>query len=445
MRNLKPKGRNLPIATLAEIISEESPFARDGSGLLYNYEFGVYRPNGQERIARRVKELAVEWGQEGLWNPMLASAAADYIRADAPTLWDAPPPNILNLTNGLLYLEPSKLQGLKPQLRRHSPKHLTSVQLPLEYDRQAQCRNWEEFVHSSFPADAYELAWEILAFLIAPTAIQKAVILTGEGANGKSAFLSGVTSFLGEDNVSNVSLHQLETDKFAVADLFGKVANICSDIPARKLFTTATFKAITGGDRIRGERKYRNAFFFLASAKLLFSANQLPPADDSTHAFARRLLIVPFERTFDEGAANTIPRSELDRKLSHPTELSGLLNKAIQALPRLRKTGFSNSPSVKTALDEYCNLSNPLGEWVEGHLEIAPELFVEKRSIIDQFNKSERKNQRAPMTDTAFGRALRRRVPDLASAQRKIDGRLCEVYIGIGRKPVKIFKRSSYS
>jgi putative DNA primase/helicase len=322
---------------------------------------------------------------------------------------------------------------------------LSPVQIPVEYDPKAQCPEWESFVRTTFPDDAQELAWEIIAWLIATTSIQKAVILTGEGANGKSAFLSGLTAFLGGQNVSNVSLHQLERDKFAVADLFGKLANICSDIPASKLFETATFKAITGGDRIRAERKYHDAFFFQARAKLLFSANQLPTSDDGTHAFARRLLILPFERTFEEGSGETIPRDELDRRLSDPGELSGLLNRALAALPRLQAQGFSNPESVQRAIEEYCRLGNPVSEFVQECLDTSPERYVEKRRLINRFNQWTQKNKRPPMTDTAFGKALRRVATGVTDSQKVIDGKLREVYCGVGFPYVKVFNARSYS
>src|SRR2546430_6489327 len=54
-------------------------------------------------------------------------------------------------------------------------------------------------------------------------------------------------------------------------------------------------------------------------------------------------------RIFEEGAAETIGRNELDVRLADPAELSGVLNKALKALPSLRARGFSESQSTREA------------------------------------------------------------------------------------------------
>ena len=51
--------------------------------------------------------------------------------------------------------------------------------------------------------------------------------------------------------------------------------------------------------------------------------------------FIRRWLVAPFTRTFEEGAEGTLPRKVIDATLADPQELSGVLNKALAALPRI--------------------------------------------------------------------------------------------------------------
>lgn len=212
----------------------------------------------------------------------------------------------------------------------HSPKFLSPVQLPIRFDPAAKCPAWDQFIAEVFPGDSEAIAWEVAAWLITPdTSIQKAVLLTGEGANGKSTYLRALVAFVGKHNTSVVSLHRLEQDKFAVARLVGKLANICPDLPSAHLASTSMFKAITGGDVLHGEYKYLDSFEFVPYAKLVFSANQPPRSDDPTHGSFRRWLVVPFMRTFDEGTSGTLPREVLDARLSEPAELSGVLVKAL--------------------------------------------------------------------------------------------------------------------
>jgi len=72
------------------------------------------------------------------------------------------------------------------------------------------------------------------------------------------------------------------------------------------------FKALTGGDVVSGEHKFKDSFEFISSAKLLFSANRPPRSDDATHGFFRRWDVVPFTRCFEPGFQGTANREELD-------------------------------------------------------------------------------------------------------------------------------------
>ncbi len=56
---------------------------------------------------------------------------------------------------------------------------------------------------------------------------------------------------LGERNCSDATLHSLVENRFAAATLYGKLANLAGDLDSKWLESTATFKAITGGDSLQ--------------------------------------------------------------------------------------------------------------------------------------------------------------------------------------------------
>ena len=319
---------------IANTILEDDHFAQDDGGKLWVYQHGVYIPRGAARVKSRVKSILEARDVSDEWTSHLASETVEYIRVDSPYLWDRPPADILNLQNGLLDV---RTGVLKP----HTPDHLSAVQIPVTYDPAAVCPAWETFVGETFPEDATDLAWELAAKLMtSDSAGQKATLFVGEGGNGKSTFLAGLNAFIGRSNVSSLSLHRLESDKFAAARLFGKLANICADLPSAHLSGTSIFKAITGGDAITGEYKYLESFDFVPFASLVFSANHPPQSTDGSQAFFDRWDVIPFNQSF-RGTAREIPRAELDARLAAPGELSGLLNKALQVLPAVRRRGLS--------------------------------------------------------------------------------------------------------
>lgn len=410
---------------LADAILEDDHFAQDAGGKLYIYGSGAYRGGGEAHIRRKVKSLHEGWGSADQWSSHKANEVVEYIRVDAPELWNQPPANFINVQNGLLNVDTGQLQP-------HSPGFLSTTQLPVIYDPTATCPAWEAFIQATLPEDAQGIIWEIAGDLAVPDrSIQKAHLFVGEGANGKSTQLTALINFLGKANIASLSLHKLEEDRFAAARLVGKLANICPDLPSAHLAGTSTFKALTGGDVITGERKYSDSFDFTPYCRLVFSANHMPASRDGSWAFFRRWLVIPFTRTF-EGEAAT-PRAILDARLAQPSELSGVLNKALIALRQLRQRGeFTETGSMKRAWEEFRQTTDPLSVWLDSMTIEDPNAMVTKKDLLISYNGDAEKNGRARMSPQLFGRALKRHRPKITDVQRVVAGRLAECYLGIG-------------
>lgn len=413
------------IRGLADAICAQHQFAQDSSGCLYRFEKGVYKPTGKELVKRLVKQLCLEFNATADWSPSLANDVVEFIRVDSPLLWEQPPLDVLNVKNGLLRLSDRVLVP-------HSPDHLSPVQLPVEFDPSATCPAIEAFVNQVFPLDAIMLAWEIVAWLMLPyTAIQKAILLLGPGGNGKSVWLRLLIAFLGKINTSGLSLHKLEADRFAASRLYGKLANICPDLPSEHLAGTSMFKAITGGDPITGEYKFRDSFEFTPYARLVFSANNAPRSQDSSQGFFDRWVVILFGRSF-RGTADEIPSSVLDARLQAPRELSGLLNKALDALPRIDgKCGFTMPASVQAAAHEFQATTDPLAVWLDRHTVEDSGAYIPRTSLRLAFNAYMEEQGKPTMTETAFGTAFRKHRPGVQDKQRTVGGRLQWCYVGI--------------
>jgi len=393
-------------------------------GKLYCFLDGVYKPDGSRYIKRRVKTLLENWKLTAKWSSARSEEVVEFIRVDARDLWGSPPLDVLNLTNGLLHIETG-------QLMPHSADHLSSVQLPISFDPSATCPVWDDFVEDVFPSDARDIAWQIPSWLMVPdTSLQKALLLLGEGSNGKSTFLAGLSAFLGFSNVAAVSLHRLESDKFSVARLVGKLANVCADLPSSHLAGTSVFKQLVGGDRVIGERKYADSFEFLPFARLVFSANHPPRSGDSTDGFFRRWLVVPFTRRFERGDEIR----DMPARLAAPHELSGLLNKALQARREMQECGgLLESPSMHSAKEEFRNVTDPISVWLNDWTVEDPNAFVAKHELLAAYNRSCEAAGRPPETETGFGRALGRLRPNLKDGQRTVAGRkVVRVWLGLG-------------
>jgi len=255
------------VRDLASLILASDFFARSPAGEIFRYERGVYAPGGEFFIRQRVKHLLLEHHKAEKWTRKLALEVTEFILLDTPELEATPNSDFINLENGILDVWTGELFP-------HSPKVLSTIRIPIAFDAQASCPRIEQFIEDVFPNDSTELAWEILGDLVTPDrSIQKAVCLVGEGGNGKGVFAQVAVRFVGANNVSHLSLQKIEKDRFAVAGLYQKLANICTDLPSERLEDSSLFKAITGCDRITGEFKYQHAFQFTPFARLIFSAN----------------------------------------------------------------------------------------------------------------------------------------------------------------------------
>ena len=414
------------IRDLAHVILAHDHFARDAGGRLFHYNGGVYVENGDLYVKRQVKQLTVKFGNAGRWNRTLAHEVIEYISLDAPELLARPDPDRINLANGVLDVWTGELSP-------HSPSILSSIRIPITYDPAASCPSITEFIEQVFPKDSVELAWEILGDMItADRSIQQAICVVGEGGNGKSVFCQLCTSFVGEQNVVHLSLQKLENDRFAPARLYGRLANICPDLPGSHLEDSAVFKAITGGDRITSELKYRDAFEFRPFARLIFSANHLPAARYGAQSYFDRWLLIPFERRF-RGSKSDMPRGALDAKLSLPRELSGALNRALPALRRLRTTNhFSETNSVKRIFADFEVASDPFRRWLEQETVPMASGSTSQSTLHAAYAGACEQANRAPMTKQMFGRLIKKHRPDLREFQKTVHGARQWMYGGIG-------------
>ena len=197
-------------------------FARDPGQRLYRYRDGAYRARGALFVEGAVKSILEGWDKSVLWRSTLGEHVCAYIRADAPELWERPPRDEICLQNGILNV-------IGRELRPHSPEWLSTLQLPIRFDSQATCPSNDVFMSQVYAEDAYEagVPWELEAtFMLPASGNRKADLFLGEGGTGKSSRLERLKRFLGSPNTVALSLHRIENDRFSVAQLYGRLANI---------------------------------------------------------------------------------------------------------------------------------------------------------------------------------------------------------------------------
>lgn len=310
---------------LADKIMDGQHFATHReSWSIYRYSKGCYLLDGEATIREFARAELEKLAKDGYVNE-----GVNHIRDVTfrhPSEFN-PPLDLISVKNGILNVK-------TVELSEHKPNPIFIQQLPVEWNPNASCPNVKKFLSEILSPEDSSVIQEIVGYcLLRNYPLAKAVMFLGEGNNGKSTLLRLISSLLGEDNIATPSLHDLLSDRFAKAELYGKLANIHADIPAKKLGATGAFKMLTGQDLIYAQEKHKKPFTFRNYAKLLYSTNELPATDDTSEAFWRRWILLKFPNQFPEGDPKTDPNI-LD-KLTTPEELSGFLNWALEGLSRL--------------------------------------------------------------------------------------------------------------
>ena len=120
---------------------------------------------------------------------------------------------------------------------------------------------------------------------------QKMYLIYGEGCTGKSTLLRLISNLVGDSNVTNLALQDLET-MFYPWELIGKLVNIGDDIPFKKIADSSILKKLTSGESIMVQRKFGQPSSFHNHATMIFTTNKLPATNDTTSGFMRRLVLI---------------------------------------------------------------------------------------------------------------------------------------------------------
>lgn len=270
-------------------------------------------------------------------------------------------PWLVNLENGVFDL-------CTGELLKHDPRFHFTYQVKARYLENLNdiaCPAFDAFCQTSLDGDAdkRQLLLEFIAYICSDSNAGKcALFLKGQPNTGKSVISEFITRLFDPALVSNIPLHQLG-DRFFRAELAGKKLNVAGEIAGRALRDISIFKSITGNDRITGEFKGRNPFYFTSRCKLLFSGNTLPQTTeaDTTAAYANRIKVLLFNQS--------VPPEKQDKWLPDKLwdERNSIVTLALHAYQELveRNFRFTLPTDSKLFMESFALRGNVLGGFLE--------------------------------------------------------------------------------
>ena len=333
---------------------------------------------------------------------------------------------LVNFKNGILNTETNAFID-------HSPKFGFCSILPYDYDKNAESPRFEKFLNE-VTLDRRDLKTSILEFIgygltnENPSWGEKAMLLFGDGANGKSVLTDIVKALAGDENCSNVSLGDLKDPKNRLL-IKDKMFNLSQETSSKALIQSESVKNIISGENVTIHKFHVGMFDMKPRAKIIAACNQLPKTYDTTWGLMRKLIIIPFDATFSE--------KDMDRGLRKKLleELPGIFNMCVDAFKLAKRKGrFTIAQESLDEIHDFKLANDPIAAWVEENItDAGPEEFLPTASIYEKFEINLKERHKFVPSLIGFSRKIKIILNKKGKFYKRVreDGKQVRAYYGI--------------
>ncbi len=310
---------------------------------------------------------------------------------------------VLNVLNGTIDLKTGVLKA-------HRREDLITKLAPVQFQPDADCPTWEEFLARIMGGNPTLIRFlqQALGYSLTGSSREQCLLLLyGTGANGKSTLLSTVSTLLGDyaKQTSGDTLLVKQRDGIPndIARLQGARFVSSVEVEQGKPMAEALVKRVTGGDRLTARFLYGEHFEFDPTFKIWVGVNHKPTIKGTDHAIWRRIRLVPF--------TVTIPPKERDKDLVEKlrTELSGILNWAIQGCLDWQRDGLVVPKEVKVATQGYQDEMDTLKSFIGDCCELNPYAETSGSDLYGRYVEWCRDNGEYAMKQRNFSKWLEER------------------------------------
>lgn len=332
------------------------------NGFIYVFNGAYWQPMDAEDFKPFLAKAAIKMGvpilesKYHLFKDELYKQFLSESTLEPPTRGNR---TLINVQNGTFEISEDR-----QKLREFDRNDFLKYQLPFAYNPDAKCPQFYNYLEKVLPDEGCrKILAEYMGYVfINSLKLEKALILYGSGANGKSVFFEIINAILGTENICSYSLQNLtKYDSYQRAELTNKLLNYASEINGK--LEASIFKQLVSGEPVEARQIFGRPFIMTDYAKLMFNCNELPKEVEQTNAFFRRFLIIPFDVT--------IPQAEQDPELAKKiidSELSGVFNWILEGLKRLLvQKKFTVSEKVNDQIETYRRESDSVAMFIEDY------------------------------------------------------------------------------
>ena len=275
---------------------------------------------------------------------------------------------IFNCRNGTLHINTG-------EFTEHRNSDLLTKISTVKYVPTAHSQRFSDYINEimSGDTDKANFLQKIFGYgLTGDTRHECMTILYGVTTrNGKGTLCESVLRVLGDygctsrpETIATKNYNNGSQPSEDVARLAGvRFVNI-SEPSKGMVLDAARIKSMTGNDTLNARYLHENSFDFRPQFKIYVNTNYLPVINDMTLFSSDRIIIIPFDRHFDEHTRDTT----LKRQFAEPDVQSAILNWLLEGYRRLQTEGLVFPKSVKDATERYQHESDRMALFFEDNL-----------------------------------------------------------------------------
>lgn len=303
------------------------------------------------------------------------------------------------------------------------------------YDPLADCPKWKNFLYEVCEVrnneketeNKIKVLQEFAGYILFPNCkLEKALLLTGEGSNGKSVFIKILTEVFNDCKtgkaVSHVDVSDLGKDFHAI-NLKDSLLNISNETKASLMGSMEKLKKLFSGEMLEDSYKKKDRIQFKSRAKNIIATNNDILPNDKSGGFSRRLLVVKFRNHFSDTPNSNQKQKDINLIEDLVKELSGIFNWCHEGYKRLLKQGkFTQTKEHLNAIDELKDDASTVRKYIKD--EGAKFFFagLDEHTKTKPFNFNERyraykgfcvENGLIPVGSRQYGKDIRRVMDEL--------------------------------
>lgn len=267
-------------------------------------------------------------------------------------------PNAIPVLNGVVVIN---YETGTWQLEPHDPKYLFTFKLPIKFNKDASPAKLEEVFKGWVSEEDVPLLYQLPAqalLQVQGSEFKKAYLLRGKKNTGKTTYaVHFLNRIFGEEFICRIPLQELTADRFALADLEGKILNAYDDLETMRLDEVGRFKAITGSQYHDILKKRQHRYRGRIYALMLFTSNDIPILKDTLEAdsaFFERWEILTFITEYP-------PNDNFREEFLSEENISAALNKILEEMVRIKKDNLFRKSSADDIKEIWLKDSDTFG------------------------------------------------------------------------------------